>query len=123
VRDGLRPRGHSPSQARLLSAGGVLGQPQLPYLPLEDALQLVRLYAERGSPKYEKAAMRRLTRYLDESSPRLQYFAEMTATLAALRNTAGALTIAWRSRDYARDVLKALVGMQHLHLSTPLQTH
>ncbi len=28
---------------------------ELPNLPLEDALQLVKLYAERGSPKYEKA--------------------------------------------------------------------
>jgi hypothetical protein len=28
------------------------------HLALEDALQLVHLYAERGSPKYEKAAMR-----------------------------------------------------------------
>jgi hypothetical protein len=31
---------------------------ELPNLPLEDALQLVKLYAERGSPKYEKAPMR-----------------------------------------------------------------
>ena len=38
---------------------------ELPNLPLEDALQLVRLYAERGSPKYEKAAMRWLERYLE----------------------------------------------------------
>jgi hypothetical protein len=30
----------------------------MPNLPLEDALQLVHLYAERGSPRYEKAAMR-----------------------------------------------------------------
>ena len=30
---------------------------ELPNLPLEDALQLVHLYAERGSPKYEKAAL------------------------------------------------------------------
>ena len=30
----------------------------LPKLTLEDALQLVHLYAERGSPKYERAAMR-----------------------------------------------------------------
>ena len=29
---------------------------ELPNLPLEDLLQLVHLYAERGSPKYEKAA-------------------------------------------------------------------
>jgi len=35
----------------------------LPNLPLEDALQLVHLYAERGSPKFEKAAMRWLERY------------------------------------------------------------
>ena len=35
---------------------------ELSNLPLEDALQIVRLYAERGSPKYEKAAMRWLER-------------------------------------------------------------
>jgi hypothetical protein len=40
------------------------------------------LYAERGSPKYEKAAMRWLERYLVESSPRLQHFAEVAASLA-----------------------------------------
>ena len=54
---------------------------QLPNLPLEDALWLVGLYADRGSPKYEKAAMRWLERYLAESSPRLQHFAEVTASL------------------------------------------
>jgi hypothetical protein len=54
----------------------------LPNLPLEDALQLVRLYGERGSPKYEKAAMRWLERYLAEGSPRLQHFAEIAASLA-----------------------------------------
>ena len=48
---------------------------ELPNLPLADALQLVHLYAERGSPKYEKAAMRWLERYLTEGSPRLQHFA------------------------------------------------
>jgi hypothetical protein len=37
---------------------------ELPKLPLEDALQLVHLYAERGSPKYEKAALRWLARDL-----------------------------------------------------------
>jgi hypothetical protein len=31
---------------------------ELPNLPLEDALQLVRLYAERHSPKFEPAARR-----------------------------------------------------------------
>jgi hypothetical protein len=37
---------------------------ELPNLPLEDALLLVRLYAENESPKYEKAALRWLERYL-----------------------------------------------------------
>jgi hypothetical protein len=55
---------------------------ELPNLPLEDLLQLVHLYAERGSPKYEKAALRWLERYLTEGSPRLQHFAEITAALA-----------------------------------------
>ena len=55
---------------------------ELPNLPLEDALQLVHLYAERGSPKYEKAAMRWLERYLAEARPRLQHFAEIAADLA-----------------------------------------
>ena len=51
---------------------------------LEDALQLVHLYAERGSPKYEKAALRWLERYLTESSPRLRHFAEVARDLAKL---------------------------------------
>jgi hypothetical protein len=55
---------------------------ELPNLPLEDLLQLVHLYAERGSPKYERAAMRWLDRYITEGSPRLQHFAEITASLA-----------------------------------------
>ena len=54
---------------------------ELPNLSLEDALQLVHLYAERRSPKYEKAAMRWLERYLHECSPRLQHFAGVAADL------------------------------------------
>jgi hypothetical protein len=42
----------------------------------------VKLYAERGSPKYQKAALRWLERYLTESTPRLQQFARVTADLA-----------------------------------------
>jgi hypothetical protein len=57
---------------------------ELPHLSPEDALQLVHLYAERASPKYETAAMRWLERYLTESSPRLEHFAEITASLAKL---------------------------------------
>jgi hypothetical protein len=57
---------------------------ELPNLPLEDALQLVHLYAGRGSPKYERAAMRWLERYLTEGEPRLQHVAELVADLAKL---------------------------------------
>ncbi len=57
---------------------------ELPNLPLQDVLQLVHLYAERGSPRYERAALRWLERYLSEGSPRLQHFAEITASLAKL---------------------------------------
>jgi hypothetical protein len=57
---------------------------ELPNLPLEDALQLVRLYAERGSPKNEKAAMRWLERCLTEGEPRLRHFAELVTDLAKL---------------------------------------
>jgi hypothetical protein len=42
---------------------------------LGDAFQLVHLYAEHGSPKFEKAAMRWLARFLMEGSQRLQRFA------------------------------------------------
>ena len=55
---------------------------ELPELPLEDALQLVHLYAKRGSPKYEKAALRWLERYLGEGTPRLQHFAQIATSLA-----------------------------------------
>jgi hypothetical protein len=50
---------------------------ELPNRPLEDALHLVKLCAERGSPKYEKAAMRWLELYLTESSPTLKHFAQI----------------------------------------------
>ena len=56
---------------------------ELPNLTLEDALQLVHLYAERGSPKYERAALRWLERYLAEGSPRLGHFAGIAASLAS----------------------------------------
>ena len=55
---------------------------ELPNLMLENLLLLVHLYAERGSPKYERAAMRWLERYLTENSPRLHHVAEVVADLA-----------------------------------------
>jgi len=55
---------------------------ELPNLSLQDALQLVHLYAERGSPKYEKAALRWLQRYLEEGDTSLVQFARLTSGLA-----------------------------------------
>jgi hypothetical protein len=56
---------------------------EFPNLPLEDALQLVHLYAEHGSPKFEPAARRWLVRYLSEGTPSLRDIAKVTASLAA----------------------------------------
>lgn len=55
---------------------------ELPNLALEDALQLVHLYADRGSPKFEPAARRWLVRYLTEGTPSLTDVAKVTASLA-----------------------------------------
>jgi hypothetical protein len=55
---------------------------ELPNLSLSDALQLVHLYAERGSPKFEPAARRWLVRYLTEGTPGLKDAAKVTASLA-----------------------------------------
>ena len=41
----------------------------MPYVPLEDALKLVYLYAAKESPKFERAAMRWLRRYCAGPSP------------------------------------------------------
>jgi hypothetical protein len=52
---------------------------EVPNLPLEDALQLVHLYAASGSPRYEKAALRWLERWLPEHEPRLQHVASVAS--------------------------------------------
>jgi hypothetical protein len=80
----MKPCGVLPPSDRASSSVDGRGcGPRPPNLPLEDALQLVHLYAERGSPKYENAAMRWLTRYPTEGEPRLQHFAEIVAGLAS----------------------------------------
>ena len=58
---------------------------ELPNLPLEDALQLVYLYAERGSPKAERR--RRGGGWCatySRGQPSLRDVAKITATLAGL---------------------------------------
>ena len=53
----------------------------MPHVPLEDALKLVYLYAEKESPKYERAAMKWLRRYLEEKEPTLKEFAKVVRSL------------------------------------------
>ena len=58
-------------------------------LSLEDARELVHLYAETASPKYERAAMRWLERYLAEGGQTLQQFARTVSRLAELEADRG----------------------------------
>lgn len=57
---------------------------ELPNLSLPDALQLVHLYGERGSAKFEPAARRWLIRYLTMGTPSLKDVAKVTASVATL---------------------------------------
>ena len=56
---------------------------ELPNLSLEDALQLVHLYADKESRKFEPAARRWLVRYLTEGTPSMRDVAKVTASLAS----------------------------------------
>jgi hypothetical protein len=56
---------------------------ELPKVSLEDALKLVHLYAKKESPKFEKAAMKWLRRYLNEASPELSEVAWLSSTSGA----------------------------------------
>ena len=78
----LKTRDRAPG---LVARGG--RRRELGALPLEDALQLVHLYAERGSPKYERAALRWLERYLSEAGPSLEQVARVVASLAERART------------------------------------
>jgi hypothetical protein len=59
----------------------------LTHLSLDDALQLVHLYAERSSPKFDRAALRWVARYVAEGRPSLRDLALVVASLAE-RSTA-----------------------------------
>jgi hypothetical protein len=52
------------------------------WVPLEHARALVELYAEHGSPKYERAALKYLGRYLTEADPSLEDVAQLAGLLA-----------------------------------------
>lgn len=70
---------------------------------LENAPQLVHLYAERGSPKYERAAMRWLERYLTEGTPRRKSSrrSQRISRSRRLRNFASYLQIEERELEAA----------------------
>jgi hypothetical protein len=71
---------------RALDAGNLTAAEQaafeLPFIPLADARALVELYAEKGDLKYERAALKYLSRYLSEAKPSLVDVAQMAALLA-----------------------------------------
>ena len=51
-------------------------------MPLNDARALVELYAEKGDPKFERAALKYLRRYVYEAHPPLADVAALAALLA-----------------------------------------
>jgi hypothetical protein len=100
---------HAQDDGRLTTS---VGASELPNLPLEDALQLVHLYAERGSPKYGKAALRWLERCLTEGSPRLQQFAEVARDHARREPNARPRALArWTDGDEAGGACHVVVRL------------
>jgi len=71
---------------RALAAGNLTAAEQaafeVAFVPLAQARALVELYAEHGDPKYERAALKYLARYLTEGEPTLVDVAQMAALLA-----------------------------------------
>ena len=72
--------------ARALAVGNLTAAEQaafeVAFVPLAQARSLVELYAEKSDPKYERAALKYLSRYLTEGSPSLADVAQMAALLA-----------------------------------------
>jgi hypothetical protein len=55
---------------------------EIAFISLEQACELVELYAEKGDPKYERAALKYLARYMAEGNPSLADVAQIAAVLA-----------------------------------------
>jgi hypothetical protein len=55
---------------------------EFPTLPLDHALALTYLYAEKHDRRFERAALRYLERYLSESKPSLHDVASVATLLA-----------------------------------------
>ena len=71
---------------RAIQRGNVIGADaaarEIPNLPLDFALALVHLYAEKRDCRYERAALRYLERYMAETNPSLEDVAGAAALLA-----------------------------------------
>ena len=83
----LTSEGHPGARLqRALAAGNLTAAEQaafeVAFVPLAQARALVELYAEKGDPKYERAALKYLARYLTEREPSLADVAQMAALLA-----------------------------------------
>jgi hypothetical protein len=55
---------------------------EIPFISLEQARELVELYAEKGDRKCERAALKYLARYMAEAQPSLANVAQIAAVLA-----------------------------------------
>ena len=71
---------------RALAVGNLTAAEQaafeIPFISLAQARALVELYAEKGDPKYERAALKYLARYMAEAQPSLADVAQIAAVLA-----------------------------------------
>jgi hypothetical protein len=71
---------------RALALGNLIAAEQaafeVAFVPLAEARALVELYAEKGDPKFERAALKYLRRYVDEANPSLVDVAQVAALLA-----------------------------------------
>jgi hypothetical protein len=71
---------------RALAAGNLIAAEQaafeIAFIPLAEARALVELYAEKGDRKFERAALKYLSRYIAESKPSLADVAQVAALLA-----------------------------------------
>src|SRR5690348_7019131 len=83
----------------------------LPRVPLEDALKLTHLYAEKEQwDKFERAAMKWLRRYWTKRSPRSR----------TSRRSCGASRIAWKARCPSSARRRELLGPCFLGVPRPL---
>ena len=71
---------------RALAVGNLIAAEQaafeISFIPLAQVRLLVELYAEKGDPKFERAALKYLAGYMDEEKPSLSDVAQVAGLLA-----------------------------------------